>query len=385
MGWHDFRFSIRCDSAAVSLLWQNSCLGEMDPCADGANRDVRRTKQMSPLAPETPASPHSSPLPETAKTHYYARHSEELRHKLARAVPKDELKRLHQKSPLRHTAVAIRQFAFLALTGWALKRFDTPAIWIPLAIVQGFTIFNFTVLLHEVVHNAVASGKNDRLTRLLGILYAFPSGISALQFSKWHLDHHAELGSDTSDPKRFHLSPKRNARWYKLLYFTPALFVIYFRAARKETATYPAELQKRIARERNLTIGGQLGITALLWIVFGPAAAARIQLAPYFLVFPVAFALNRLGQHYDIDRSDPAKWSTLMPSNWFWNFVYLNSNFHLEHHYFPSVPFYNLPRLQRLLQPFYDEIDYRPNGYGKLLWNYLIRNQRPHTDWKLSS
>ena len=49
------------------------------------------------------------------------------------------------------------------------------------------------------------------------------------------LDHHAELGSDVGDPKRHHLSPKRNARWFKLLYATPALFPIYFRAARRET------------------------------------------------------------------------------------------------------------------------------------------------------
>ena len=66
-----------------------------------------------------------------------------------------------------------------------------------------------------------------------------PSGISASQFTRWHLDHHNELGSATDDPKRFHLSPKRNARWYKLLYFTPALFPIYFRAARAEAQGYP--------------------------------------------------------------------------------------------------------------------------------------------------
>ena len=29
-----------------------------------------------------------------------------------------------------------------------------------------------------------------------------PSGISASQFTRWHLDHHAELGSDEDDPKR---------------------------------------------------------------------------------------------------------------------------------------------------------------------------------------
>ena len=69
-----------------------------------------------------------------------------------------------------------------------------------------------------------------------------------------------------------------------------------------------------------------------------------------FFVFPIAFTLNRLGQHYDIDPADPAKWGTLMRGHWFWDFAFLNSNYHLEHHYFPGVPFYRLPRLQRALR-----------------------------------
>jgi len=51
--------------------------------------------------------------------------------------------------------VAARQFAMLAVATWALIRFENPLVWIPLAIVQGFTIFNFTILLHEVVHHTI--------------------------------------------------------------------------------------------------------------------------------------------------------------------------------------------------------------------------------------
>ena len=42
-----------------------------------------------------------------------------------------------------------------------------------------------------------------------------------------------------------------------------------------------------------------------------------------------------------------------MKGHWFWDFAFLNSNYHLEHHYFPGVPFYRLPALQRALIPFY--------------------------------
>jgi fatty acid desaturase len=109
---------------------------------------------------------------------------------------------------------------------------------------------------------------------------------------------------------------------------------------------------------------------------------ARIQLVPYFLVFPVAFTLNRLGQHYNIDPSHPLKWSTLMKPSLFWDFLFLNSNYHLEHHYFPRVPFYNLPRLHMRLRPLYARLGLKPHTYGEIVWQWFVLNRKPHTDWE---
>ena len=317
----------------------------------------------------------------STKGGYYAQASAELRRALSHALPKDEIRRLHERRPWMHFAILTWQFGLLGVATWGLWRFERPWIWIPLAVVQGFTIFNFTVLLHEVVHDAVFRGKRTVGNRWLGYLYAFPSGISATQFTRWHLDHHAELGNPEDDPKRHHLSPKVNRRWYKALYFTPALFVLYFRAAARETASYAAPLRRRIAVERALTVLFQLGIMAAVFAAGDVAVLARVYLVPVFLVFPVAFVLNRLGQHYDIDPADPAKWSTLVKSSWFWNVAFLCSNFHLEHHYFPRVPFYNLPRLHRALRPFYESKGMVARGYGELLWHWLVLNRAPHTDW----
>jgi fatty acid desaturase len=177
------------------------------------------------------------------------------------------------------------------------------------------------------------------------------------------------------------LSPKINARWFKLLYATPALFPIYFRAARRETATYPDDVKARIVWERRASMGFHVGAIALLWWAFGGQAALRAHVIPVFFVFPVAFTLNRLGQHYDIDPSDPAKWGTLMRGSWFWDFVFINSNYHLEHHYFPGVPFYHLPALQQALRPFYATRRMHWQNYRGLLYGWLVLNKAPHTNW----
>ena len=319
------------------------------------------------------------------KHHHYAHHAIGLKSELGDAVPRPVLRELHRKSPARHLLIAARQFGMLAACTWGLIHFSHPLVWIPLALVQGFTVFNFTVMLHEVVHQTIFERSRPGAERVLALLYATPSGISATQFTRWHLDHHAELGSTEDDPKRAHLSPKINARWLKLLYATPALFPIYFRAARRESSTYPAEIQRTIGRERWLSMGFHLSALAVIWYAFGAAAAIRTSIIPVFFVFPIAFTLNRLGQHYDIDPTDTAKWGTLMRGHWFWNFAFLNSNYHLEHHYFPGVPFYRLPALQRALVPYYERKRMRWQTYGRLVYGWIIENRAPHTDWSRES
>src|SRR5712691_7516199 len=316
---------------------------------------------------------------------YYAEHAQQLKKDLAQEISADELRLLHQKRPLLHALVAALNFAALIASGVAIVLLDHWYFWLPFAVIAGFAVFNCTVLLHEVVHRAVVRDSDDRLYRILGLLYAIPSGISASQFTRWHLDHHASLGSYEEDPKRHYLSPKRNARWLKALYFTPALFPIYFRAAAKETASYEPELRRRIALERYATIAFHLTVLAIIALIGGWFVAFKLYVVPVFLVFPIAFALNRLGQHYDIDPSDPAKWSTLMKASWFWDFAYLYSNYHLEHHYFPSVPFYNLPGLQKLLLPFYEKRSMVAHSYGGLVWEWLVLNKKPHANWEETS
>ena len=65
----------------------------------------------------------------------------------------------------------------------------------------------------------------------------------------------------------------------------------------------------------------------------------------------------------------------------FWEFVYLWSNYHLEHHYFPTVPFYRLRQLNAALTPFFEREGVRERRYRDLLLDWFVRNRAPHTDW----
>jgi fatty acid desaturase len=316
------------------------------------------------------------------KSRSYWKEIAPVKDEIARAIPHLELKNLHRRRPVLHLAYAARQFAIIAACSYGLWHLTNPVAWLPLALLQGFTFFNMTTLLHEVVHQVVFTNPRPRLERALGLVYAVTSGISASQFTRWHLDHHDNLGSWEDDPKRHWLSPKRNARWYKLLYCTPVLMPLYFRAAAREAASYEPALRRNIGRERLVTVAIQLAAAGLLFASGGLGAMLRIWFVPYFLVFPVAFTLNRLGQHYNIDPANPLKWSTLMRPSRTWDFLFLFSNYHLEHHYFPRIPFYNLRRTHLLLRPFYAKIGLSDHSYGEIAWQWFVLNRAPHTDWE---
>src|SRR5271169_6080878 len=97
------------------------------------------------------------------------------------AVPHDELLALHRRRAATHLLYSTRQFAIVALCGVALWRWTNPLYWVPVAILEGFTFFNMTTLLHEVVHRSVFRTTHPRWDRALGLAYAITSGISASQ------------------------------------------------------------------------------------------------------------------------------------------------------------------------------------------------------------
>lgn len=311
----------------------------------------------------------------------WARAFKPIKSELKETLNASQLRAFHQKDPSLHFAATFRQFLLLGVSSWMLAQGGPPGVLLLFACISGVTIFNFTVLLHEELHGLIFPKPKPRLSAILGYLYAFLGGLSRSQFTRWHLDHHAELGSPINDPKRHHLSPKKNQRWIKFLYFTPALFFIYFKAAAKETRTYPPALRKKIQKERSLLVGGHLLLQLVLWLFLSWRGWFWVYALPVYIVFPIAFALNRLGQHYCVKEDDPLGWTTWMKGNFFWDCIYLNANYHLEHHIFPGVPYYHLPQLQKLLKPLYHRHHLAPFTYGRLLKGWFIHNFQPHTQW----
>ncbi|HSN88843.1 MAG TPA: hypothetical protein VL025_18910, partial [Thermoanaerobaculia bacterium] len=104
------------------------------------------------------------------KSLYYYKNIGDLKGRLAAALPREELRDLHRVSAVRHFLTVGRLVLMVLLCGWALWQTEHKWLWVPAAIVQGFNILGFIILLHEQVHKVIFERSRPRLERLLGLL-----------------------------------------------------------------------------------------------------------------------------------------------------------------------------------------------------------------------
>lgn len=89
------------------------------------------------------------------KPNAYAPYGIQVAQALKSYLSTDELRELHRLKPAFHFAVVLRHVLLTVAVAVALEHFAEPWIWAPLALLQGFNILGFIILLHEQVHLAI--------------------------------------------------------------------------------------------------------------------------------------------------------------------------------------------------------------------------------------
>ena len=262
---------------------------------------------------------------------------------------------------------------------------------VPLLVVALFvhgTIGPFMGLIavHELQHHTVFTSR--ALNGFFEKVYAFISWSDYIWYQKSHAIHHqatchAHYDGEVLLPIRFSL--RRWRVWLGLVAWNPQAtwqrLATVWRHARGEVrgAWYRHVLPESDARLRRRHRAWARG----LLIGHGALALAFAASGHWFLIVVYTFGtfycgwlgfLCGLPQHYGLNANVPDfRMNTrTFTCSWLPAFYYWNMQYHLEHHMYPAVPFYNLPKLRKAIA---HDLPPAPHGL-RATWREMLALKR---------
>lgn len=289
----------------------------------------------------------------------------EVRKLLPPAVLAD-LTRLDTTRAALSVAQTVLVAAGAVAIGWT--HFD---FWVvlPVVLLVGTQQHALFVLAHDAAHYRLFESRrlNDFFGRLFGVLGAIPVG----SYRVIHRLHHNNLYGDVDPDIALHGGYPRGRAylvrklaqdvaglnaWKTIAYFfgNPAINARTNRAQRPLDDTSPA-LRAAARRDRLTVAAFHVALPVGLLIVGGPLALAKYMLlwiVPLLTVLQPILRLRAICEHGAVtDTSTPltaARTNLVGPLGRLVLFPH-HVNYHVEHHLFPAVPHYHLPRLHHEL------------------------------------
>lgn len=236
----------------------------------------------------------------------------------------------------------------------------------PLAfIVVGSRFHGLEAMMHEATHYRLHP--NKKINELIGELSVWPLGLSVFFYrSVRHFAHHKRIGT-THDPHHVQ-SYQKHADRYDIPKPLPQLLKSCFKVA----MLAPVEIwfsqlftTARLLPQFSRLLGWlwiSFQLLLLAGVVLGSILISTdvVKIYALFFILPLSWVAvfsrytRLLTEHFGIPGSDSSisgseTRTILVP--WIIRVIFWphNLNYHVEHHWYPSVPFYNLPALHNVL------------------------------------
>lgn len=268
-------------------------------------------------------------------------------------LPSELVRELHRTRHAHWPRLSIFLLIYLATAGgvaYLSIRFPhNPArliACIPLYLLAAASLHGISLFTHEAVHGTLSS--NPVANRWLGAVCAWPVLQNFAAYRVLHLNHHHHLGL-TGDPDHYHNYTHWTwmlfaMNWGRLIIGYPAYIIaipiLGFRQGRGLERFWIA-----------FEVGCVAAMVALaLWLPIPRALLIHGWLIP-MLVINTLVNIRGMSQHTLLEHhSDPILGTRSILTNRVTAFFMCNENYHLEHHLYPGVPWYNLPRLHRAIK-----------------------------------
>lgn len=225
-------------------------------------------------------------------------------------------------------------------TGWIYL------VCLPLYLLAAAALHGVSLFTHEAVHGTLSP--NPALNRALGAVCAWPVLQNFAAYQVLHLRHHDHLGLP-GDPDHY----DNYTRWSWLVFamhwgrlivgypaYVTAIPILGFRQGR--------------GMER-FWIAFEVACVVILafTVIASPIPRALLihaWLIPMFFINTLV-NIRGMSQHTLLEhQSDPILGTRSILTNRVTAFFMCNENYHLEHHLYPGVPWYHLPRLHAALR-----------------------------------
>ncbi len=257
---------------------------------------------------------------------------------------------------------------------FAHKMYSNIVMYFMVWFIISTRLYAMYSLIHEAIHYSISRNKvlNDGIAQFfLGI----PLFISITEIRKAHLAHHKYLQTE-NDPEMKHLLynefqfPKTKTQIAALFFLDiSGINFVYYKLLKLFSWLLNFDLNK-------LKDAVKIILFAIVFVV----AYYNNFLIDLMLYWLIPFAtlyqlLNRIRlstEHFNIDETNAFKTRSVIPS--FMEkciFSPHNLGYHLEHHLYPGIPFYNLPKLHDKL---INDSDYVKNAIVESSYTEVLKD-----------
>jgi len=261
---------------------------------------------------------------------------------------------LSHRSDMQGTMRTAGHFALMGATGALIWLAQPNYLWmIPAMLLHGFTIVTMFAPMHECVHKTAF--KTPWVNEIVGWIAGALCCYNFTYYRRYHTWHHrytqdVERDPELSDPKPeslldyfFHLSGLP-------FWFNKPLELLDLAFGSLEKFPYVApQTRREIAWSARAQVGLYLAL-AILSVVFRTPVVLWYWLVPALLAQPLLRALL-IVEHTgcSLDANGLTNTRTTLASGLV-RFLMWNMPFHAEHHLYPSIPFFCLPKAHQHLR-----------------------------------
>lgn len=242
--------------------------------------------------------------------------------------------------------------ALVGLGGWLTLAFGGIVAVLGTAIL-GLMYGHAVELQHQALHNTGFANKT--LSRIAGFLLGLPMLVSYSDYQYHHFQHHRLLG--TAENREFF-----NYGYNRLTNLKPLMAHLLMLGHYREVAKFitwslTGRLRPGVKHDAAVRIRTEYCLMAVflvsmvvISVVFKTTLFLKIWFLPLLIAIPT-HALIELPEHWgkEADTVDVSINTRTIKASWFGYWFTNGNNYHIEHHWLPSVPNDRLPDLHRLI------------------------------------